>query len=150
MKSRGKPIITMLEEIRLYIVNKMTTQRQILSKTKGNLCPRIYDKLKTTKKDSGKWLPTWMGDLDVAKFEVKCKLEKYKFNLTEGTCACRVQVLIEVPCVHAIAAMGWTNQKPEEFVHAYLTKKTFTKAYQPLIQLVNGPNFWVDKGRDPM
>ena len=136
----------MLEEIRLYIVNKMITQRNILSKTKGNLCLRICDKLEITKKDSGKWLPTRMGDLDLTKFEVECKPEKFKVNLTEGTCACRAWDLIGVPCVHAIVIVGWTNQKPEEFVHACLTKETFAKAYQPLIQLVNGPNLWADKG----
>ena len=80
----------MLKGIRLYIVSKMTTERRILSKTEGNLCPRICDKLEIAKKDSGRWLAIWMGDPDVSNFEVESKLEKFKVNLKEQTCACRV------------------------------------------------------------
>ena len=113
----------------LYIVSKITIERHILSKTKGHLSPRIYDKLEIAKKDSVRWLPTWMGNLDVSSFEVECNPKKFKVNIKEETWACRVWDLIGVSCVHAIVIIRWENQRLEEFVNENLTKETFTKAY---------------------
>ena len=45
-------------------------------------------------------------------------------------------------CVHAILAMGWNNLRPKECVHEYLRLDKWRKAYEPLIQSLNGSNMW--------
>ena len=70
-----------------------------------------------------------MGDLDVSSFKAECKPEKFKVNWKEQTCACRVWDLTGCPCMHAITTTGWENQRLKQFVHEYLTKATFAKAY---------------------
>ena len=59
----------------------MTINKQLASKTKGLVCPKVKNKLKTIKMESEKWLPTWMGNVDQSLFEMKCKPIKYKVNL---------------------------------------------------------------------
>ena len=56
MKYEGKPILIMLEEIRLYIVRKITINRQLAFKTKGFLQPKVKVKFEIAKIESGKWL----------------------------------------------------------------------------------------------
>ncbi|KAF7807161.1 Methyl-CpG-binding domain protein 4 [Senna tora] len=45
-------------------------------------------------------------------------------------------------CAHAIAALGWRNLKPEDYVHSNSTKETYEKIYESYIQPVNGQNLW--------
>ena len=80
----------MLEDIRLYIIEKLTKQRKLYQSYASPLCLRIQDKLDNTKKESDKWTPTWIGDLVELKFKIKSKLDKYVVNIKEGTCSCQV------------------------------------------------------------
>jgi len=133
VEARGKPIIMMLEEIRLYIMKKMIIQRNRLSKFKGLLCPNVRAKLEENKQHSRVWVPQWVGDPDGEKFEVWCKPDKFIVDLGTKSCSCRSWDLCGIPCTHAIAAVGWKNIKPEEYVHESLTKETFGKVYEPYI-----------------
>ena len=54
----------MVKDIKLYIVSKMTTDKQFASKTKGFVYLKVKDKLKSAKIENGKWQPTWKGDVD--------------------------------------------------------------------------------------
>ena len=54
---RGKPIITMIEEIKCYIMRKMNDNRKIATRYQGLITPRAKDRLETTKKDSLLWTP---------------------------------------------------------------------------------------------
>ena len=55
-----------------------------------------------------------------------------------------------LPYMYAITTIRWKNQRSEKFLHEYLKNDTFAKAYQPFIQLVNGPNLWLNTIRDLM
>ena len=68
--ARGKPIISMLEDIRLYIMKKMIAQRNLLQRFKGSLCPRVRARLEENKQKSRIWVPEWVRDPNGEKFEV--------------------------------------------------------------------------------
>ncbi|XP_031392056.1 uncharacterized protein LOC116204115 [Punica granatum] len=70
MKVRNKPIITMVEGIRMYIMKKMTRSKLQMAKYKGPLCPRIQTKLEIMKNRAAAWTPHWAGDPDMVKFEL--------------------------------------------------------------------------------
>ena len=55
--ARGEPIISMLEEIRIYIMKKITTQRSLLERIRGPLCPRVKEKLEENKRIRMIWIP---------------------------------------------------------------------------------------------
>ena len=88
LKFKRKLIITMLEEIRLYIVDKFGKQRKLYDKYIEPLCPKVRGKLDKSKKENGKWIPTQMGDLEELKFQAECKSNKFIVNLKERTCSC--------------------------------------------------------------
>ncbi|KAF7821205.1 hypothetical protein G2W53_026660 [Senna tora] len=71
---------------------------------------------------------------------VRDKLEDHKRN--SRFWVPQVWDLCGIPCAHAIAALGWRNLKPEDYVHSSLTKETYEKIYESYIQPVNGQNLW--------
>jgi len=55
--ARGKPIITMLEEIRVYLMERQTTKRKKVTTFEGNICPKVLDKLHKEKELTKYWIP---------------------------------------------------------------------------------------------
>ncbi|XP_058209539.1 uncharacterized protein LOC131322291 isoform X1 [Rhododendron vialii] len=51
MLARDKPIITMLEGIRCYLMKRMTKRREQITTWEHNICPNIIDKVEKYKKD---------------------------------------------------------------------------------------------------
>ncbi|KAF7823239.1 uncharacterized protein G2W53_021383 [Senna tora] len=148
VEARGKPIISMMEEIRLFIMNKMITQRNRLKRFIGPLCPKVRDKLESNKLESRLWVPQWVGDPNGEKFEVWCKPNKYVVDIGAKSCSCRSWDLCGIPCEHAISALGWRHLSPEDYVHTSLTKDTYEKVYAPYIQPVNGQSMWPHDNSD--
>lgn len=70
VKFRGKPILTMLEEIRLYLLRNMNNSGDQIERYKGPITPSTQSKLEQAKKESNSWISLWVGDSDVAKFLV--------------------------------------------------------------------------------
>ena len=52
LKSRDKPILAMLEWIRVRLMAKLYTKREGIEKYVGKLCPSIQDKLEKLKVES--------------------------------------------------------------------------------------------------
>ncbi|KAJ7976276.1 Transposase, mutator type [Quillaja saponaria] len=150
VKFRSKPIITMVDEIRVYIMGKMTESREKMSRYEGPICPKAQDRLEKAKLESRFWVPTWVGDPNCSMFEVCCKPEKYVVDLSEHTCSCRAWDSTGIPCKHAIAAIGYNNLAPESFVHQYFSKEIFERTYEPFIHPVNGQNLWPKTDNDPI
>ncbi|KAH7857327.1 hypothetical protein Vadar_011340 [Vaccinium darrowii] len=51
--ARDKPIITMLEGIRCYLMKRMTTRKKKITEWENNICPNIIDKVEKYKKKCG-------------------------------------------------------------------------------------------------
>lgn len=56
------------------------------------------------------------------------------------TCSCRKWKLCGIPCAHAVAVMGLDGKNPEDYVDPCYKKESFLRAYEPIINPVNGPN----------
>lgn len=89
VKYRGKPIITMLEEVRCYIMRTISNNKLKLASRGGILCPIQQSRLEKEKIESNKWTPTWAGDGDGMRFEVRSSHTTVDVNLTAHTCTCR-------------------------------------------------------------
>ncbi|XP_057733955.1 uncharacterized protein LOC130949176 [Arachis stenosperma] len=114
VKYRGKPIITMLEEVRTYVMRIVARNKKILSGYIGTVAPRQLSRLEREKEETNKWTPTWSGDDAEDIYEV----EKHPTKLTG------------LPCRHACAALALRGRKPEEQIHDWLGMHAYNTAYQ--------------------
>jgi len=57
VESRGKPIITMLEEIRLYMMHMWAKNRKKVASYEGNICPKILTRYNLEANLTRHWIP---------------------------------------------------------------------------------------------
>jgi len=140
-KMRGKPIITMLEEVRCYVMRIMARNKKALVGYSGRLTPTQQSRLEREKRESNKWrlLPT--GDDAGNVYEVQCLPVKVSVDLGKATCSCRLWQLTELPCRHACAALAYQNRQPEEYAHNWLTMGAYNVAYQCSMRPVPSQEF---------
>jgi len=76
LNARDKPIITMMEWIRCYIMSRFTNLRENLQKYSRNVMPKPSKILDIEVDESGKWIVVWTKE---AKFEVTQGFTMQKF-----------------------------------------------------------------------
>ena len=60
VKTRTKPIISMLEDIRVYIMKRWATNKSKVKSFKGAVYPRIVDRLKKESSLTRHWIPRYV------------------------------------------------------------------------------------------
>ncbi|XP_025685839.2 uncharacterized protein [Arachis hypogaea] len=143
---RGKPILTMLEELRCYLMRRMAKHKKILSTYTGVLAPVQQRKLEDLMKDTKFWTAQWTGDNDRNVFEVQTHSKKVGVNLGRHTCTCNMWQLTGIPCVHALAAIQKRCDRPELYVHPWLKMDAFRATYEHVMKPVNSEEYWVKTG----
>nr|KAJ0224806.1 hypothetical protein LSAT_V11C100035230 [Lactuca sativa] len=149
-EARKKPLITMLEDIRVFVMERLYMQ-----KGKGlgwdlAICPTIRRKLGKLKKlrrlvvtNTFTYFLLWASYVSGYKqFEVVQCNERYGIVLEKRECGCRGWQLTGIPCVHAICAISSLNLDPEEFVAEWFTKSTFLRSYEYTIHPLNDSTLW--------
>ncbi|GJU85582.1 hypothetical protein Tco_1293128 [Tanacetum coccineum] len=97
---RHKPIITMLEEIRLYIMQRLVAINKLALNFEYRITPSIRKRLELPKEQQRNWIVFPSG---FQKLEVRKREESYGVNLLNKVCACKMWELSGVPCVYAVA-----------------------------------------------
>nr|POE82128.1 hypothetical protein CFP56_60370 [Quercus suber] len=69
IKFKGKPIISMLKDIRLYLMNRSQQNRLSILKVESELCPKVYKRLHREKLGSSRWLACWASDTRVSTYK---------------------------------------------------------------------------------
>ncbi|XP_072056231.1 uncharacterized protein [Arachis hypogaea] len=151
LKYRGKPIITMLEEVRVHIIRVMARNKKSLSGYVGSVAPRQLSRLEREKEESNKWNPTWAGDDNGKIYEVKKHPTKVTVDLGNQKCTCQFWQLTGLPCRHACAAFALRGRRPEDQIHNWLGMAAYNLAYQHNINPVLSKEFWdKDEGYPPL
>jgi len=57
--ARCKPVISMLEDIRIYMMKRWQSKRQKLEKMEGQICTKINSRLQEESKKSRYWIPRY-------------------------------------------------------------------------------------------
>ncbi|KAL5130406.1 hypothetical protein HKD37_12G033480 [Glycine soja] len=70
LRFRNKPILSLCEDIRTYIMHKMTSAKLKMAARLGPLVPIQQSRLEKEKVESNKWTANWVGDPDGTRFEV--------------------------------------------------------------------------------
>ncbi|XP_076934335.1 uncharacterized protein LOC143600567 [Bidens hawaiensis] len=139
MSARRKPIITMLEEIRMFIMERNYTMSKKSLNWEGNVCPAIRDKIRDRSKNSRKWIVIPSGG---NMFEVRDGYEAYSVDLDNRECSCRLWQISGIPCLHSTTAIYYTNNDPEEYVSDWFKVERFKETYKHYIKPVNGSKMW--------
>ncbi|XP_071909619.1 uncharacterized protein [Coffea arabica] len=103
--TREKLIIKMMELLRLYLMQRMQQNRDLVrSRWKDNAyCPRIVDRIQKRMEKATQCFPFKSSD-DL--YEVSCPYgDHYAVNIKEQSCSCRRWELTGIPCSHAISAL---------------------------------------------
>ncbi|GJY58099.1 multidrug resistance-associated protein 5 [Tanacetum coccineum] len=99
---RHKPLLTMLEAIRVIVLERMNKMREISRKWNPGVCPNIKKRLEWLKEQQRFWhvIPAG-GNL----FEVRSGSEGFTVDEGKRTCSCRMWQLSRIPCVHDTKSM---------------------------------------------
>jgi len=62
--ARAKPIITMLEDIRTYIMQRWAKNRLKIASFQGSVCPKILSRLQKEANQTRYWIPRLDDNID--------------------------------------------------------------------------------------
>ncbi|CAI9273543.1 unnamed protein product [Lactuca saligna] len=144
--ARRKPIITMLEEIRIFVMERIYTLRVEGIEWDLNICPSIRKRIQDLKVKKRLWGVTPCG---YQKYEVRFHDAAYGVDLIAKTCACRIWQLTGIPCLHGVAAISSLNQDAETYVSQSYSKEAYLKCYNYSINPLNAPSSSRDSGAGP-
>ncbi|XP_020967434.1 uncharacterized protein LOC110266768 [Arachis ipaensis] len=85
---RSKPILTMCEKIRCYLMRRMVKHKELLSDYTGKLAPVQQKRMEHPIRPSNKWRVDWTCDDARKRFEVTRKATKVDVDLIKQTCSC--------------------------------------------------------------
>nr|KAJ0218899.1 hypothetical protein LSAT_V11C300111730 [Lactuca sativa] len=139
IEARKKPLITILEEIRIYIMDRFSFMNDECMKWKGNICPKVIKKMNLFGRHFRLWLVVHsLGNV----FEVRRACASYKVYLDGRVCSCRLWDLFGIPFVHGIASINNIHQTPDGYISDYFSVNKFKECYSTNISPVNGSNMW--------
>ena len=141
LEARNKPIIAMLEWIRVRLMTRMYSKRFGIEKFTSDICPNIVQKLKQLKVDSKSFSAIPSGCYI---YEVDNEYEMYVVNLTKKCCTCRVWDLSGIPCKHGVVAIYKNLERLEDYVHACFRKDAYMPAYKEMITPLPDQDEWIE------
>ncbi|KAL0413356.1 UNVERIFIED_CONTAM: hypothetical protein Sradi_1537300 [Sesamum radiatum] len=148
MDARDKPILTMLEWIREYLMKRLQENREKTSKKwKDTLCPKIKKLLQKNVDKIGDCIPIKSNDRH---YQISCyDGSQFSVDLEMRTCTCRLWQLSGIPFKHACSAIFNQNLQPEDMVHPYYNVETYKQVYEPAILPISGETLWTETGFIP-
>ncbi|KAI5410498.1 hypothetical protein KIW84_055853 [Lathyrus oleraceus] len=148
LAARDKPILTMCEWIRKYLMNRLSTSASKLENWPHKVMPIPRRRLDNEVFRSGHWLPTW----SIAEtFQVTHSYNTHEFivDIAKRLCSCNFWELVGIPCRHAVAALSYRKQNPDEFVYACYTREKFALCYGFSVSPINGQDMWPEVEMEP-
>ncbi|GKD25261.1 multidrug resistance-associated protein 5 [Tanacetum coccineum] len=144
---RTKPIITMLEDIRLYIMQRLVEMKIKAMNLEDRITPSIKKRLEILKEQQRFWtvIPSGFQELKVRHGD-----QSYRVNLHLKQCMCKLWEVSSIPCVHSVAAYLFLNKEPDEGVDHWYSQEKWFEAYQFSIKLIYGSNMWKKQPNKPL
>ncbi|XP_027937571.1 uncharacterized protein LOC114192148 isoform X2 [Vigna unguiculata] len=138
---RCKPVISMLEDIRIYMMKRWQSKRQKLEKMEGQIYTKVNSRLQEESKKSRYWIPSCAGGKVFEVAHLSVLGDKYVVNLDTQDCSCR-KWMITGTCCHALAAIRFLNLNATDYIPLCFRKSTFEEMYNSIIYPINGQNMW--------
>ncbi|KAK4391944.1 hypothetical protein Sango_1972200 [Sesamum angolense] len=146
LEAREKPILTMLEWIREFIMTRLSDNRDRARKkwSGKKICPRIQKIVEKNIDKAADCIPIKSDDWN---YEISSMMSRYIVNLQQHTCTCRKWDLTGIPCKHGMSAICSQSLEPQDFVNPCYSVETFLEVYKHAILPVNGPQLWTKTGK---
>ncbi|XP_057791096.1 uncharacterized protein LOC131008220 [Salvia miltiorrhiza] len=147
LEARSKPNISMLEDIRMMVMNQFKERKRSSALWKCDWSPATMKVFQAAREDSMSCIILWNGDNG---YEVGEGLDKHTVLLDKMQCTCRAWGLCGIPCQHAIAAMYHSKIEPESKIAYWYHKETYARSYAQAIQPVPRAKFYKMEGHAPV
>ncbi|XP_074282835.1 uncharacterized protein LOC141607383 [Silene latifolia] len=137
--ARDKPIISLMEWIRRYVMKRHYDKRMGGEGYKSKVMPFVNEYLKWVENEARFCclIPSFSGE-----FEVDHRGKQKAVNLTRRTCSCKSWDLTGIPCPHAMFCIRDQRQEVIDYVDECYSKTTYIKAFQHPIVAMPGHEDW--------
>ncbi|CAK8560614.1 unnamed protein product [Lathyrus sativus] len=140
--ARSKLIVTMLEEIRVYITQRWESNRKKITKYDDIILPNIKKRMERESQKTNHWIVRSAGEYEYEVRHTSLNGEKYAVNLNKKECPCRLWMLIGLPCYHAMSCMKYQHLEIDDFVPDCYKKEKYAAYYKHVIYSLNGEALW--------
>ncbi|KAK2405578.1 hypothetical protein QL285_054800 [Trifolium repens] len=144
--ARDKPILTLCEWIRNYLMNRTSSSAKKLENWPHRIMPMPQRRLEKEVSMTGYWQATWVIN-DQFQIAHEYNGQQFIVNLGKKSCSCNFWDLVGIPCRHAVAAICLSGKNPIDFVDDCYSKEKYAKCYGYAISAINGVDMW-PKPRD--
>ncbi|KAK2446568.1 hypothetical protein QL285_017358 [Trifolium repens] len=141
LSARDKPILTLAEWIRNYLMNRIMQSSIKLEKWEHRIMPNPLKRLEKEIKMTGSWGPI-LTNIETWQVSHIYNQQQFIVDTQKQTCTSGFWELVGIPCRHAIAALGYRKQDPAEFVHNCYSKEKYAQCYGYGISAINGVDMW--------
>ncbi|XP_019240445.1 PREDICTED: uncharacterized protein LOC109220426 [Nicotiana attenuata] len=139
LSARHNSIITMLEEIRVKVMERMTAMREFATRWISDVSPMAMGYIEEQSQYVVEHKSKWNGDTG---YEIQHGLYKHIVDFFNNTWTCRSWQFKGIPCSHAICAMFFKRFELDDYVTHWYKKETYLKAFNCYIQLVTNMEMW--------
>ncbi|OMO66824.1 Zinc finger, PMZ-type [Corchorus olitorius] len=126
--ARRLSIISLFEEIRRKLMDRIAAKIKECSKWNGNLGKRIWNVIEKNSRIANYCEVMFNG---ATGYEIQHGEDRYIVQLAEKTCSCRRYTLSGIPCAHAICAIRDRRAKIEDYQLNEQTRSAFTPTSPP-------------------
>ncbi|CAK8541988.1 unnamed protein product [Lathyrus sativus] len=121
--ARSKPIVTVIEEIRVYIMHRWESNRKNITKYDGIILPNIKKMTERKSQKTNHWIVRCACEYDYEVKNTSVNGEKYVVNLYKKECSCILWMLSGLPCCHAMSCMKDQHLEIDDSVHECYKKE---------------------------
>ncbi|XP_074284004.1 uncharacterized protein LOC141608561 [Silene latifolia] len=141
--ARDKPILTQLEWMRKYVMQRICQKREGAKSYEGRVMPYVEKYLERAKDESR--FAHFMQS-DEHEFEVELRGEQVVVNLKDRSCGCNHWNLTGLPCPHAMACLLEKRMDPKDYVDASYSKEKYMLTYANRVSPMPGARHWKPAG----
>ncbi|XP_062119093.1 uncharacterized protein LOC133832818 [Humulus lupulus] len=148
LDARDKPIITLLEKIRFWLMSRFYNKKAKLEKMTQPVGKRILKIIEKQKEVAKHCLVT---RFDKIEFQVQCSngsalVVEFEFR----TCTCKRFQLFGLPFGHELATIYFMGGNVFDYVHGFYKKESLQKAYEQSVHPMPSPDMWPQTGLNPI
>ncbi|KAH9715583.1 SWIM-type domain-containing protein [Citrus sinensis] len=140
---RDRLALSMLEKIRCRLVKRFTKRRNEGNTWQKTIALRIYKELDQTFEKGEKMIVQSSGDLNFQVMDKSYYLaRRFIVKLEDKTCDCGYWEIADLPCSHAMAAIGYARHEIEEYNPFCFTKQAYINTYSVMFSPIPDERTW--------
>ncbi|XP_065867770.1 uncharacterized protein [Euphorbia lathyris] len=147
LEQRSRPILRMLEELRVMIMNRLHENEKKATSWSGDYSPTSMQEFMLNHSIARYCRVVFNGEKG---YEVTHGTDRHCVILLERKCICRAWQLSGIPCPHAICAMYHAEINPVKQIDLYYSKLRYMMTYKYKMQPGRGKHFWRMEDFEPI